>query len=852
MIKFNLKKGKVMKKVLSLMLLVMFSYTSFSQTQSPSFLRYYEYADIMQAPAAAFKFGLNGYSTPSILNYLHDSDIQGGISRQFESDESNINQFTRFGAFSGGPGVSFGVIGTLNPNSNINVYDYRYSLGFGSKKLSVGLGYGFVGGDKAASGRSNSYNWSVLYRPNSFVSTSVGQTRSIDRTDFETVVQAAVRPIPNYPLALFADASFYMADDERISDFPDIELNERINYSFGVSWEVIDGIRINGRKLSNPVIAGQSLEGNFYTVGIDLSLGNYGVGVSTGNTPATGGNNFSTLTYRSGAKDRTIFDDMAILPKLFYTTIDLKGPIKYQSNKFFDRSKSLLQILTSIDEIKNNGLIKGVLVNITGMQANPSISWEIREKLLELRNSGKKVIVFMERADLEAYHFASVADKIIMDEMGSLSPSGYLLGRSFYKNMFEKLNIGFEELRLFKYKSAVENYAREDYSEGNREQLQALVDSWYETSISEIASARKKVTKEQIDSLVNSKLFYYTEELLENGIVDKFGRWPDRKEILEEIDSKAVLMPGMFIQDKPEPFDDRWGESSDGIAVIYAVGVCAMEGGINARKLVNDVKKAIDNKSVKAIVLRVDSPGGDALASEYIANVIRENKSKKPVIVSQGMLAASGGYWLSMDGDKIVASPKTITGSIGVISAWMYDKGASKELGITTDKVQAGKYADLMHTWNDPLIGLGLPVRNLTADEKGQWEETIKRLYDDFITRVAKGRGTEKDSIHEVAQGRVWTGADGLKVGLVDEIGGLDYAIKLAKKEAGYKDNELKRIYEYPSIKAFDFSDVLGNFTSINIKQTQEKYQVLKLVLENNGIPMTLMPIEFWDYNSFE
>ncbi len=841
-----------MKRILPIMLFVFISYSSYSQANRPSFLRYYEYADIMQAPAAAFKFGLNGYSTPSILNYLHDSDIQGSFSRQLNPEENSLSDYMRFSAMTAGPGGSFGVIGTLNQFTGNNIYDYRYSSAFGTRKLSFGLGYGFVGGDKAATGRSNSYNWSILYRPNEFISTSIGQTRSIDRSDFETVVQAAVRPIPNYPLALFADAALYTADGERIRDLENLSIGERLSFSYGISWEIIDGVRLNGRKLSNPMIAGQVVEGNFFTLGIDLSLGTYGVGVSTGNTLATAGNNFSTLTYRTGAKDRTVFDDLSIVPKMFYTTVDLKGPIKYQVNKFFDKSRSLLQILTNLEQIRKNNMIKGVLVNITGMQVNPSIAWEIREKLSEIRKAGKNVIIFMERADLESYHFASVADKIIMDEMGSLAPSGYLLGRSFYKNMFEKLNIGFEELRLYKYKSAVENFARENYSEGNREQLQALADSWYETTISEIAASRKKVSKEQIDSLVNDKLFYYTEELLEKGIVDKFGRWPDRKEILKEIDSKGILLPGMLIQEQPEPFDDKWGDKSDGIAVIYAVGVCAMEGGINARKLINDVKKAVESKSIKAIVLRVDSPGGDALASEYIANVIRENKSKKPIIVSQGMLAASGGYWLSMDGDKIVASPKTITGSIGVISQWIYDKGASEKLGITTDKVQVGKYADLMHTWSDPFIGLGLPVRNLTADEKGQWESTIERLYDDFITRVAKGRGAEKDSIHQVAQGRVWTGVDGKKMGLVDEIGGLDFAIKLARKEAGYAENELTRVYEYPISKPFDFSDIFGNIASVNIKKTQEKYQILRLVAENNGIPMALMPIDFWDLHSYE
>lgn len=840
-----------MNKILLFALILSFNIGVFSQTKAPSFLRYYEYSDLMQAPAGAFKFGLYGFSSPSVLNYLHDDDLQLSYSTLLDQNSNNEPyHFQRYGLFSGGEGYGFGLI-----NSNYDKYsvtDYRYAVGFGDKNFSVGFGYGFVGGDKSFAGRSNTWQWSMLFRPNQHLSISIDQIRSIDYDDYETVVQVAVRPIQNYPLALFADGAFYMGQDDKLKNVTFDNAKNNLRFSYGLSWEVIDGFRLNGRMFSNPIVNGLEIKGDYLSLGVDLSLGTTGFSVSTGNNPNTGGNNYMNFNYRSGAKDRTIFDDFAIIPKIFYTTVDLSGGIKYQRNLYFDNSRTLLGILENLDQIKKSPLIKGVMINAVGMSANPSIAWEIREKIKEIKESGKKIIIFIERTNLEGYHFASIADKIVIDEMGTVSPSGYILGSSYYKNMLAQLNIGYEELRLYKYKSAAESFAREGFSEGNKEQLQALIDSWYDTSISEIAESRKKVSKEQVDSLVNNQLFYFANELMDKNFVDKIGRWTDRKELLEEIDSKAILFPVSMISPQPEPYDDKWGEESKGIAVIYAVGVCSMEGGINARQLVEDVKRAMKSDRVKAVVLRVDSPGGDALASEYIAKVIRDNKGKKPIIVSQGMLAASGGYWLSMDADKILASPKTITGSIGVISSYIYDKGAAAGLGITTDKVQVGKYADLGYSWRDPLIGMGLPTRNLTTDERGQWEKTISTMYEDFITKVAKGRGKEKDAIHEIAQGRVWTGADGLKNGLVDEIGGLDAAIKLARKEAGYEEGELENIYEYPAAKSFDFSSLLGGMIGFNIAKTKDKIDLLRFSINNNGLPMPMLPIDFWDYYETE
>jgi protease IV len=250
---------------------------------------------------------------------------------------------------------------------------------------------------------------------------------------------------------------------------------------------------------------------------------------------------------------------------------------------------------------------------------------------------------------------------------------------------------------------------------------------------------------------------------------------------------------------------------------------------------------------VKAIVLRVDSLGGDAMASDYIAEVVRKYKDKKPIIVSQGAVAASGGYWLSMDAGTIVSSPVTITGSIGVISSWIYDKGLKDDLGIGTSIVKHGKYSDLGMSYQLPIIPIGLPLRNLNQDERNQFEGTIRSLYTDFVTKVASGRKMSYNAVDSIAQGRVWTGKSAKEIGLVDKLGGLSYAIKLAKEQANLKADEDINIYEFPKQELFDlsllFSNLFGFDSGVNLKESDLNDIIYRL--KNNGTAMPVLPIEY-------
>jgi protease-4 len=270
-----------------------------------------------------------------------------------------------------------------------------------------------------------------------------------------------------------------------------------------------------------------------------------------------------------------------------------------------------------------------------------------------------------------------------------------------------------------------------------------------------------------------------------------------------------------------------------------------MDQGITARKLVKDFEAAADNSKVKAIVLRIDSPGGDALASDYIAEAMKKAKGKKPIIVSQGFVAASGGYWLSMYADTIVASPRTITGSIGVIGGWIYNKGLKETLGMSTDFVKAGMHADIGFGITLPLVGVQIPDRNLTSEERAVAETSIKTMYKEFVEKVSLGRKKKEGDIEPIAQGRVWSGLDGKQNGLVDVLGGLETAINIAKERAGISKDHDITIVEMPEKGLLDFSRFMPKLFGIETKIASDPtVELLKFRIQHNGEPLPMLPIE--------
>jgi protease IV len=784
-----------------------------SQTRFPS---YYSQTDMELATPGTILFGLNGYSNPAILSYLE----QPNLYFTWNDNNSERNNVRKYGLFAALPYFGFSMLDYKDNDFSIN--DYKLSAAFGSSAFSFGLGYGWSTGDVGYYKRANIFTLGAIYRPADFLSFSlIGNLPA--ENEKEGIVGIGIRPFSNYSFTLFGD---YL--------FTNSLKPEEIRWSAGAIIEPLDGLRVIGRYY----------DGKSFNIGMQMGFG--ALGLSTiGHFDEDANRSYNTYGIRIGADDRNLLrifsgDDN-------YVSMNLQGGIKYQNFKLFDNSKTLFNLLEQLEAVKNDNSVSGIAINLSGANINKEMYWELREKLREIKTYGKKVYIYIDRAGMSEYHFASIADKIVLDPMGTISLNGYLMGRTFFKGTLDMLGLGFRELRYFKYKSAAEGYARADFSEADREQRQKLVDDSYNLAQREICEGRN-FTPLYFDKLVDSTFLFLPDDAVKLKLVDTLARWSDIGDIIKKYERENKSLISASSLEKFNVPDDYWG-SKPKIAVIYAIGGTSMDDGIKARSLVKYVEAAMNSGNVKAIVLRVDSPGGDALASDLIAEVLRKGKGKKPIIVSQGYVAASGGYWLSMYADTIVAAPNTITGSVGVIGSFMFNKSLKQTLGLSVDHVQKGKFADLGFGATLPLIGVSIPDRDFTDEELKMAETGIKTLYKGFVEKVALGRKKSFDDIEKIAQGRVWSGSDGLKNGLVDVLGGLDAAIKIALQKTNLTNSEYE-IIEMPEPEWFDLNSFLPSFLRIEQKIVEDPFiRDLKFRLQYNGIPMPMLPLEFIDEN---
>lgn len=770
--------------------------------------------DFLMASSGAMKYGLYGYDNPASLTYIHQPDFYFTWTDQTGS----IEDFNKWGLFAAVPNFGFGMIQEDTPLGSVT--DYRISSAFGSRSISAGFGYGWSGGDTDVFQREKLINIGLLVRPNQYISIGAVGYQTLRGKRQQIYTDLAIRPFGNEFLTLFGD--FALQNDQAVREGM---------WSAGVAVEALPGIRITGR----------AFEGELYTVGISFNLRRAGVNTQRQFNGSTN-NGYNTYGIRLGAYDRNIFDSYT-RKENDYVSLNLNGSLKYQQYRLFDSANTLKDILQSIDEARVDPTVSGIAINMSGLRASHAMKWELRDRLENFKNAGKHVVIYIDRGGITDYHLASVADKVIMDPLGTIMLEGFITGRTYIRGMLEKAGIAVDEWRFFEYKSAFEQIARDEMSEADREQRQRLINHSYELVRSDVTYSRG-LTDDEFDSLVNEVGFLLPDHALEHGLVDTLGRWDEVSNIIAEFEGdRKRMISRNNLPARNKPFDNRWGTPPQ-IAVIYALGICAMDEGISARSLVNDVHRARRDNNVKAIVLRVDSPGGDGLASDLISQALKKAMEEKPVIVTQGAVAASGGYWLSMNSDMILAAPNTITGSIGVIGGWLYNDGFKDKLGLSTDFVKRGAFADLGFGATLPLLNLQLPDRNLTEKEYEIMRERFMSLYEDFVQMVADGRGMEYDEVEPHSQGRVWSGYDGLDIGLVDEIGGLADAIDIAKREAGIAPDDEVKIVEYPEPGLFDPGIFFPRLFGVEIKETDPFIEYIKFRLRHNGQPMPLLPVD--------
>lgn len=695
--------------------------------------------------------------------------------------------------------------------------DYTIALALGDTRSSVGLGYQWSKGETWERRKDKAISTGFVWRPSRYLSFGGVGAFAFHEGEQRWSLDAGVRPFGTSFLTLFGDAAWM--DDQDVED---------AQWSAGVVSEILPGLSI----------VGKTRKDDPYSWGILVSLGT--LGISAHPQFDSDGDHFRT-TYgvRAGARRPTLGGRMMGRGKT-YLSLDMKGQTRYRRYRLFDRGgHTLTELLRDLEEVRSNDCYGGVALNLSGMSMNMAVLWELREKLREIRWAGKKVVIFVDYATMGSYYLASVADRIVMDPEGGVMLLGMGAARTYMKKMLEKMGLAVEEWRFFKYKSAAEGYSREEMSEADREQRQALLDDFY-SEMREGVSKARGFDPARFDSVVNHVMIATADSALALGLVDELARWSDLKDQIKDLEGeeKGIVGPkGMaFLR----AHEDLWGRPPR-IGVIYGLGVCAMDEGITARRLGGVIKSARENREIKAVVFRADSPGGEIIPSDIVAEELKMTSEEKPVIVSQGWVAGSGGYWISMYGDKILATPFTITGSIGVIGLWIWNEELGDKLGLSSSKVTVGDHADILLGIRLPLIGAMIPDRNLTPSERGKVEREILGAYEAFLMKVAAGRNMTRDEIHKIGEGRIWSGRDGLDVGLVDEIGGMEEAIAMARERAGIPPDREVELVELPEMGLLN-PDLFKMPSPFQVGDETLDVQYLKAVLRANGRPMAIVP----------
>ena len=438
----------------------------------------------------------------------------------------------------------------------------------------------------------------------------------------------------------------------------------------------------------------------------------------------------------------------------------------------------LNDIIANLKKAKTDDHIKGVYLEISTPIAGFATLEEIRNALLDFKSSGKFIYAYSEVYSQKAYYLASTATKLFLNPQGALEIKGLSSQMMFFKNMLEKLNVEVQIFRHGKFKSAIEPFMLDKMSNANRAQVETYLGSLWKHMTTGISKSRL-ITIDEINSMADNLLIRTPEDAVKYKLVDEL-KYED--EVLNSIKKTINLSEKDKISfvtiDKYANSPDVIVKSKNKIAIIYAVGdIISGEGNderIGSVEISKAIKEARLDTAIKAIVFRVNSPGGSALASDIIWRETILAQKAKPFVVSMGDVAASGGYYISCGADRIFAEPNTITGSIGVFGMIPnIQKALSEKLGITIDTVNTNKHSDV------PSV-----LRGTAGIEYDYIQQSVERIYDVFITKVAEGRKMQKNDVDSIGQGRVWSGADALKIHLVDELGGISNAIAYAAKMA--------------------------------------------------------------------
>ena len=509
----------------------------------------------------------------------------------------------------------------------------------------------------------------------------------------------------------------------------------------------------------------------------------------------------SNLSKSNTETSTTVKPNSVLYMKLNYDIPDRSvdnpfGAIDFQSMESIDAT-GMSDILRNIEHAKTDPNIKGIYMELSSIPTSTATLQEIRDKLIEFKESGKFIVTYGESYSQSAYYMASIADKIFLNPEGALDLHGMASQITFYKHLLDKLDIEMQIVRgpNNRFKSAVEPYFLDKMSEANREQMDKLLGTLWGQILQGISQSRN-ISVEQLNLIAdNLDTYFNADKALEYGLVDNLYYKDQVLDELKGLTGSNKDINAIGNANYAKSFKDK-NTSKNEVAVIYAMGQIYdgkgnEEQGIYSDNLSKTIRKAREDENVKAVVLRVNSPGGSAVASAIIGRELDLTKEVKPVIVSMGNYAASGGYWISAKGDYIFADPTTLTGSIGVFGTFPNAKGfLNDKIGLTFDVAKTNENAEFPN-YTEPL----------SEFQYGKLQEMVVKTYDDFTKRVAEGRGLRQTYVDSIGQGRVWAGADAIGLGLVDQLGDMEDAIAYAVQKADLGDDY--KVTEWPKQKDF-------------------------------------------------
>lgn len=506
----------------------------------------------------------------------------------------------------------------------------------------------------------------------------------------------------------------------------------------------------------------------------------------------------SSMANSFGKQDKFILENNSVLNLRLDGSIQERVPESDPFSDIFNSNRptvmGLNDIIGAIRKAKNNDKIKGIYIDSRMIGASLATLTEIRQELLNFKETGKFIVAYSDSYLQSGYYLASVADKVVINPEGMLDIHGLASTPIFFKDALDKLGIKMQIFKVGTYKSAVEPFTQTEMSPANREQVSSYLNDMWSFIKTDLANSRN-MSESQIDSIANqSTLLKGRNFLLANNLVDTLLYEVEMKNYLRQLldldeDDK---IPSATVADMKSVKSTNIKKTNNTIGLLYAVGDIksgAGSSGIQDKYLVNEIEKLRKDKDIKAVVLRVNSGGGSAYASEQIWKAISDLKAEKPIVVSMGDMAASGGYYISCNASKIVAQPPTLTGSIGIFGMIPNFKGTTEKVGVNMNVVKTNEFADF-----------GNLYRPFNAQEEALMQNYINRGYDLFITRCADGRNMPKDTLAQYAEGRVWTGNQAKQLGLVDELGGIDKAIEIAAELANLGKSYV--VFEYPRMKS--------------------------------------------------